>query len=301
MKKHLLLAEFSSQLWALTPDYLSLMAGVLVNWSVSGPVSAEITEKIEVDKQARSNRQAQSQQSGAIAVIPVYGVLTQRPPQDISGSGGTSMTGISRAVKMAAEDPSISKILMDFDGPGGSVYGCMETADAIYQARQQKPVIGIANSCAASATLWLASQCSEFYCTPGGEVGSIGVYTAHQYIGKALEAAGIDTTLISAGKFKTEGNPFEPLSDEAKAAVQARVDDYYGLFTKAVARGRNVNAAQVKSDMGQGRMLGANDAKAAGMIDGIMTYDELLAKMQGASKPGRSRLAAAKRDLTLIG
>ena len=39
MKKHLLLAEFSSQLWALTPDYLSLMAGVLVNWSVSGPVS----------------------------------------------------------------------------------------------------------------------------------------------------------------------------------------------------------------------------------------------------------------------
>ena len=300
MKKHLLLAEFSSQLWALTPDYLSLMAGVLVNWTVSGPVSAEMTEKIEVDKQARSNRQAQSQQSGAIAVIPVYGVLTQRPPQDISGSGGTSTARIAAQVKQAANDTNIAQILLDFDGPGGSVYGTLEAADTIYQARQQKPVIGISNSMAASATYWLASQCSEFYCTPGGEVGSIGVYTAHQYVGKALEAVGIDTTLISAGQFKTEGNPFEPLGDEAKAAIQSRVDDYYSLFINAVARGRGASAKDVKSNMGGGRMLGASEAKAANMIDGVMTFDALLEKMQSQNKPTRSRLAAARNEQALF-
>lgn len=35
--------------------------------------------------------------------------------------------------------------------------------------------------------------------------------TAHQDVSKALRTAGVETTLISAGKHKTEGNPFEPL------------------------------------------------------------------------------------------
>ncbi|MEY3760075.1 MAG: hypothetical protein RIR39_1566, partial [Pseudomonadota bacterium] len=232
--------------------------------------------------------------------IPVYGVLTQRPPQDISGSGATSTDRVAQAVTQAANDPNVSKILLDLDGPGGSVYGTGEAGDAIYQARLKKPVIGIANSMAASATYWLGSQCSEFYCTPGGEVGSIGVYTAHQYIGEALTKAGLETTLISAGKFKTEGNPFEPLSDEAKAFTQARVDDYYQSFIKAVARGRNSTATKVKTDMGQGRMFGASEALAANMIDGITTFNALLDKMTGPQKPQRSRLAAAQRNLMLM-
>lgn len=300
MKKHLLLAQFAATPWALSPDYLTLMAGVLTNWTLSGPISAEITDKIELDKQARADRQAQNQKSGAIAVIPVYGVLTQRPPQDISGSGGTSTDNIAKAVTKAANDPSISQILLDLDGPGGSVYGTAEAGKAIYQARSQKPVIGIANSMAASATYWLGSQCSELYCTPSGEVGSIGVYTAHQYVGEALSKAGIETTLISAGKFKVEGNPFEPLSEEAKAFTQSRVDDYYSEFIKAVAAGRNTTSALVKSNMGQGRMFGAKEAMAANMIDGIMTFDTLLEKMTKSNKPQRSRLAAAQRDLSLF-
>ncbi|MGZ4955300.1 MAG: S49 family peptidase [Methylobacter sp.] len=300
MKRQLLLAQFASTPWALTPDYLSLMAGVLTRWAIDAPVSVEVMGQIEDDKQARAGRQAQGQKSGAIAVIPVYGVLTQRPPQNISGPGATSTAQIAQAVKAAANDSNVAQILLDFDGPGGSVYGALEAGDEIYKARQQKPVIGIANSMAASATFWLASQCSEFYCTPGGEVGSIGVYTAHQYLGKALEAEGVDMTLISAGKYKTEGNPFEPLNEEAQAAIQSRVDDYYGMFTAAVARGRGVSVGAVKSDMGQGRMLGAEDAKAANMIDGIMTFDDLLVKMSQSSKPGRSRLAAAQRELALV-
>ena len=298
MKKQLLLAQFASTPWALTPDYLSLMACVLTRWSLEVPVSADIMAKIDDDKQTVAVRQSKSGQNGSIAVIPVYGLLTQRPPKDISGSGGTSTQLIASAIKSAANDPSISQILLDLDGPGGSVYGTAETANVIYQTRAIKPVIGIANSMAASATFWLGSQCSEFYCTPGGEVGSIGVYTAHRFIGKAMEAQGIETTLISAGKYKVEGNPFEPLSDESKAAIEARVLDYYGMFTAAVARGRGVNISKVREGMGQGRMLGAKEARAENMIDGIMTFDDLLEKMKGSAKPNRSKLAAAQRNLT---
>ena len=300
MKRNLLLAQFAATPWAITPDYLSLMSGVLTNWAFNVPVSAEVTAMIEDDKQARIDRANSNKSTGSIAVIPVYGVLTQRPPENISGSGGTSTSNIAMAVKMAASDPSVSQILLDLDGPGGSVYGTLEAADEIYKARQLKPIIGVANSMAASATYWLGSQCSEFYCTPGGEVGSIGVYTAHQYLGEAMKAAGVETTLISAGKFKTEGNPFEPLSTEAEAAIQERVTDYYGMFIQSVARGRGVTVAQVKGGMGQGRMLGAQSALDANMIDGIMTFGAVLEQMKTSLRPNRSRLAAAQRDLSLM-
>jgi len=300
MKRQLLLAEFLRTPWALTPDYLSLMSSVLTNWAFDQPLSLEVKEKIDADKEIVAARQSSANKSGSVAVIQVFGVLTQRPPQDISGSGGTSTSKIAQSVKAAANDPSVSKILIEFDGPGGSVYGTLEAAQAIYEARQQKPVIGISNSMAASATYWLASQCSELYCTPGGEVGSIGVYTAHQYLGKSLEDKGIQTTLISAGKYKTEANPFEPLDPQAQAAIQARVDDYYTMFTQAVAKGRGANVADVKGGMGQGRMLGAQEALDANMIDGIMSYDQLIDKILSESRPTRSRMAQAKRDLALM-
>lgn len=305
MKGQLLLAEFARTPWALTPDYLALAASVLARWAINAPLSAEVRNKIDHDIDARAQRADSRKSTGAIAVIPVYGVLTQRPPQDISGSGGTSSAMVAQVVKQAAADPDVAQILLEFDTPGGSVYGITEAGRAIYDARQQKPVIGIANSMSASAGLWLSAQCSEFYCTDGGEVGSIGVYTAHQYIGKALEKEGVEVNLISAGEFKTEGNPFEPLGDEARAAIQLRVDQYYSAFVNAVARGRGVSAATVTSKFGQGRMLGAEDALAAGLIDGITTFDALLDQLRGASAAGkpsatRSNRRAAAHSLTLL-
>lgn len=298
IKGQLLLAEFARSPWALTPDYLAICSQVLVNWALNKPVSTDTREQIEADKQARSQRTTNGKAYGQIAVIPLHGVITQRPPQDISGAGGTSAMLFARAMQQAKNDPSVSKILIEADGPGGSVYGIQEAAQVIYDARQVKPVIGIANSLAASATLWLSAQCSEFYCTPGGEVGSIGVYTAHQYVGKALENAGVEISLIQAGDFKTEGNPFEPLNDAAKAAIQARVDDYYRAFVADVARGRNVSVSVVEEKYGKGRMMGATDALNSGLIDGVKTFDELLDELR-ATTSTKSNAASHRRAIAL--
>jgi signal peptide peptidase SppA len=211
---------------------------------------------------------------------------------------------LQATIQAAANDSTIAKILLEFDTPGGSVYGMSELADTIFQARQQKPVIGIANSLSASAGYWAMAQCSEVYCTPSGEVGSIGVYAAHQYIGAALEKEGIVTTLISEGRFKTEGNPFDSLGEEARSAIQMRIAEYYGAFVDAVAHGRGTTAAKVKSGMGQGRVLGAKDALAAGMIDGIQTFAALLDELVAANPPpkpiGGNRRAMALRELDLL-
>ncbi|MDD5033248.1 MAG: S49 family peptidase [Methylococcaceae bacterium] len=81
-------------------------------------------------------------------------------------------------------------------------------------------------------------------------------------------------------RYKTEGNPFDPLGKDAKEYLGARAGDYYGMFTQGVARGRMVPLSNARNGMGQGRVLGAEAAKREGMVDGVMTLNALLQKMQ---------------------
>jgi signal peptide peptidase SppA len=298
MKNSILIAEFLSQPWALMPERIQAMARVLVRWEHNLPRAME-DDDARPSRNSFEARRAGAQAragGGAIAVLPLYGVVVQRANlmDDVCGPGATSTQQFAGALREALADESIGSILIDIDSPGGSVYGVAELAEEIYQARAKKPVVAIANSLSASAAYWIGCSASEFYVTPGGEAGSIGVWQAHQDYSIALEAEGVKTTLISAGKYKVEGNPYQPLDAEAQGFMQSRVNDYYQAFTKGVARGRGVGIAQVRDGMGQGRVLGADAALAEKMVDGIATFDEVVRKMQKSSRDARAGRAASR-------
>ncbi len=102
---------------------------------------------------------------------------------------------------------------------------------------------------------------------------------------KLHETLGVKTTLVHAGENKVLGNPFEPLSDTARQDLQSKVDSYYNSFVDAVAAGRGTTATRVRKDMGGGKMLLPEEAKAAGMIDRVGTLAKLLDSM-GANESG---------------
>jgi signal peptide peptidase SppA len=264
--------------WALRRELMPLATRVLVRLSRGETISAEDRQAVEAGREVWAARTKQSQgYAGDTAVIGIYGVMTQRgEAQDLSTPTASS-SRIANAVRQAAADPAVGAIVLDIDSPGGSVYGIQELGDVIYQARQAKPVLAVANSLAASAAFWAGSQASEFYAAPGGEVGSVGVYAMHVDYSEALKKEGVAVSYISAGKFKVEGNPYQPLDDAARAAVQTTIDGYYSDFVRAVARGRNVSQTSVRQGMGQGRVLLAGPAQAEKMIDGVRTLGEVVA------------------------
>lgn len=318
MKGQLLVSEMLSVPWAIRREVLQSHARVAANWVKQGrsnPAEQNLGmvawdkddatdgERISVFEARR--REANAAISGSyVAIIPVFGTVVQRAGMMTEWCGGTSTMQISGALNDAINDPNVSEVIFDIDSPGGSVYGVQELADQIYAARGKIKITAIANSLAASAAYWIGAQASEFYVTPGGEVGSIGVWMAHEDWSAAMAEAGVAVTTISAGEYKTEGNPYEPLSDDAKAFMQSRVDDYYRAFTDAVARGRNVSSATVAGGMGKGRVLGAEAAKAENMVDGIMTMSDLISQRQSSSgsqaSNSRRRSRSAERQLTLI-
>jgi len=235
---------------------------------------------------------ARTKDGSQIAVLPLTGVISHRMGMLAESSGGLSTERFTGWLRSAVADPQVKAIVIDADSPGGTVDGVPELADEIYRSNKIKPIVGVANSMAASAAYWLLSQAGELAVTPSGQVGSIGVFGSHEDRSKQAEMQGVKTSLISAGKYKTEGNPYEPLSEDGREAIQKGVDSFYDLFTKAVARGRTTDQAKVKAGFGEGRMATAQQAVKEGMADRIATLDQTLARL-GAKNSGQKPGMAA--------
>jgi signal peptide peptidase SppA len=271
-----LLAALIGRPWALPADTLALVADIIR----TQPIGQAITELQAAFDQYGKERFTRS---GSVAVVPILGAITQRSSLMSYFFGGTSIDSLRAALNEAIGDPQTTAVVLDFNSPGGDVAGITELAEEIRALRGAgKPIVGVANTMAASAAYWLISQCDEVIVTPSGVVGSIGVYAIHQDFSRAYEEAGITNTIIKAGPKKIAANEFEPLTDDAKSSMQERVDAYYSMFLADVAKGRRVPTSQVASAYGQGDIVLARDALAAGMVDRIATLDATVRRLVGA-------------------
>lgn len=274
----------SEAMWAIHPPALAVVLGIIgERASGNHPTPEEIKARIG------TRAAGEPADTGSVAVIPLRGTITPRADLMSEMSGGVSVESFTEAFRAAIADPAVTAVLIDIDSPGGDAKMIPELASTIMAARGAKPIVAQANTMAASAAYWIAAACDEIAVTPSGDVGSIGVYSAHTDMSVALEKAGVKTTLVHAGEYKVERNPFEPLSAEAQAAMQERADAIYATFVAGVAAGRGVDAQTVIDDFGKGRMLLAAQAVEAGMADVVATFDETLARLQAAAPASTTR------------
>ena len=270
--------------WAIMADRLAVIDRVVRRRIAGDHLVFEALEFKPTEEQAA--RRQPRRVSGGVAVLPLMGVLAHRMNMITDASGGTSMQKFGQQFDELVNDDSIGAVVLDVDSPGGTVAGTDELADKVFAARGRKPVVAVANTLMASAAYWIATAADEVVITPSGDVGSIGVLMLHISEAEADKIAGIETTLLTSGRFKGEGNPFEALSDADREAFQERIDAEHDRFVAAVARHRSVSASVVRSKFGQGRTLLAEPALAAGMVDRIDTFENVLAGLMGrAAKP----------------
>jgi capsid assembly protease len=282
------LGLFNSEPWAILPGALTALMDAARRYSAGESLVIADTQAVA--------RQAAPAVGGEIGLLRLHGTIYPRgggPLFELFGlSSAEQFAGQFRA---AVNDSRIGAIVIDVNSPGGAVSGVDELSRLIYDARGTKPVVAVANHLMASAAYWIGTAADELVMTPSAEVGSVGVFAAHQDISQMAERDGVKVTLVSAGKFKTEANPYEPLTEEARASIQSRVDDYYEMFVKAVARNRGVSVADVRGGFGEGRVVGARQAVAEGMADRIDTLEGTLVRL-AKGQNGRTMSASAELD-----
>jgi signal peptide peptidase SppA len=261
-------------IWAILPESFTAL---LAQLSSRDPVLEEV-RLMSLKPQTRGRAEHKHM------MIPIQGVLTKDEPW-----AGTTYKSIGDAVEQAGSDPSVKRIVLDVDSPGGETTGLPETASIISQVARIKPVSAIVDGYAASAAYWLTSQANHITVAPSAEVGSVGVRMMHVDISKALEGAGFKVTELYSGNFKTEWSPYKPLSKDATADMQGKLAAVHNDFINAVAEGRRVapnrpTNAIANARYGEGRMFTAGEAMGHGLADAVQSPREFYRAVLPASE-----------------
>jgi signal peptide peptidase SppA len=248
---------------------------------------------------AVASSQGQSRPAATIAVASIHGAMVSRATSQTVDMGLLSYDMILAALGELVARQDVAAIVLDLNTPGGQVALMPETARRIRDWATVKPIIAVANPLAASAGLWLAASATEFVATPSALVGSLGVLSQHWDVSKALEKAGVTTTLLTstAAPHKAEGSPYAPLEPATRAEFQRRLDQHHAEFAGAVAAARNVSIEEANARFGGGRLLSARESLSAGLIDRIATLDQVVAGLAAMLQQGSS-LAQSGSDST---
>ena len=217
------------------------------------------------------------EKQGNLAIVPISGSLIMGQAGWMRLFGATGYDDIESALTAAAMDPDIKSILLDVRSGGGAAAGAPPLADPIGQLKAIKPISAHITTTGASAAYWAASAADNLSIDPMAVSGSIGAVVIHTSIARMLANDGVDKTVIRSGEFKMLGNPYEPLSDAAKAEMQSQVNDVNAMFEAHVAKMRGVSAEDVRANMGQGRTFLGKRAVSAGLVDKVQTRDQAVA------------------------
>lgn len=279
--------RFYQQMWAIVPSVFDEMEFVVesreqgIRWDAND-IKAEIERRTEAAaSEGRRTESTPYTVRAGIAMLPLYGPITQKMDLLNEISGGTSTEAFQAALAQALDDSSVQSIVIDTDSPGGSVYGVAEASNAIYAARKRKKIYAIARSEMASAAYWIASAASEVIASPSAAVGSIGVFMKVRNSAVAEQNAGMRTEVIKAGRFKAAGNPHEPMHSEDRQVLQDQVDAIYSDFVRAVARNRGMGEATANK-VADGRIHTAEAAQSLGLVDRVENVESLLQRIIGS-------------------
>lgn len=215
-----------------------------------------------------------------ILQIPVKGVLLNNFPYQLF-DWATGYEYIYRAFQRGCGDYAtgvIKGIAFVEDTPGGMVAGCFDAVDKMVALKEKVgvPVQAFAHESAYSAGYAIATVADKIVVSRTGGVGSVGVVTSHTDVSGAMSQAGIKITFIASDPSKVEGNSYEPLSDDAKSRLQARIDELYDIFVAAVVRGRGLSEKAIREDL-KAYCYTATQAVSNGLADAIGTLEDATA------------------------
>jgi len=155
------------------------------------------------------------------------------------------------------------------------VMGLVTISQRIKRARTSVQGHAHTDSAAFSAAYWIASAAQKVTASPMAEVGSIGTLLITYEMTKAAEQDGIKYHVFRAGEFKALGNPYEELSEKAAQVIQNRLEETNQFFLKHVSTQRNLLMSD-RQRWAEGKTFFAEEAKTVGLIDGVLTLDDVI-------------------------
>lgn len=269
--------------WAIVPERLLELQAIYATHLRGDKIDIAAIEA-RLGRPLANDQKAYVLQDGTgVAVLEISGVISPKANMFTRISGGAAASLLQQQVQSMTGDPKVKCAIIDCDTPGGNVLGIPALATAIRALAEAKPTVAVCTGMMASAGYWLGSAANAVYISGGTDfLGSIGVVATHAYDPRSAD---VQTTEITAGKYKRMASERTPLTAEGRDYLQGQVDELYRVFVNAVADNRGVSAEDVLAKMADGRVFIGQQAIDAGLADGVSTVDAMVEAM--ATNPGK--------------
>lgn len=135
-------------------------------------------------------------------------------------------------------------------------------------------------------TYSVAAAADRIYTTHAGGVLLTGIKSELTYLGTLLDRLGVEAQFVGTGAYKSAPETFTRRSPSPAARLQqdALLDGLYASTVAAIARGRGLKPQKVRALIDAGPYT-AEAAEKAGLVDGVIHYDEFQGVMREAFGP----------------
>ena len=187
------------------------------------------------------------------------------------------------AIEAAAEDEDITGIFLT----GNTFEGfatLKEIRDALldFKKTSGKPIIAYETGWG-ERDYYLTSVADKIYLNPAGLMELNGFRAEIQFLAGALEKYGVGVQVLRVGRYKSAVEPFirESSSPEEKQQTEALLTDLWQDFLQTASTNRDLTPQALQTIADGGGLLMAEEAKAAGLIDEVAFFDEVLRELRG--------------------
>lgn len=214
--------------------------------------------------------------SGSIAYHPVFGIVSY------NDWWGFSTKDFIDNLRAADENPAIKAHLLHIDSPGGEAFGVPEAFAAVRALK--KPVYAFVESMAASAGYYIAAGAGKIYARSiFSDIGCIGAMAEIRDYSGLEEQLGIKVTAIRSSYSPLKNKVQEDaLNGHPEEYIRERLDPLAKRFIDDVRSARP--GIPEESDALKGKLYFAADAQGEGLIDGIMTIDEVIEEIDAETQ-----------------
>lgn len=199
-----------------------------------------------------------------VAVIRLAGTIASGP------RGGINDQVYGPIIERAFKRGKPAAVALEINSPGGSPVQSSLIGKQIRRLADEKniPVYAFVEDVAASGGYWLAASADEIWADENSIVGSIGVISASFGLHELLEKHGVERRVYTAGKSKSQLDPFRPENPEDVARIRRILDQMHTSFIGLVQSRRGARLTD-ETDLFNGEFWTGAQAQELGLIDGI--------------------------------
>ena len=238
-------------------------------------VEVDALERIDSQRYYAERPLALPASGPAIALITAVGAITGSSAEEMST--GIVAEEIQGLITQAKEDDSVKALVLHVDSPGGEVLASELIRHELELTQLAgKPVVVAMAGVAASGGYWISATADLIVADPNTITGSIGIFGILPNLNRALGKAGVNFDGVGSHNLAGGLSLTRPLSPEMSQIIQSSINQGYERFVTLVARGRNLERAQVE-EIAQGRVWSGKQALELGLVDELGSLDDAVA------------------------